>query len=164
MILDILHFAGGVARYHGRAGIRTQTNADHSWGVSVIMQHFYPDCSKEMLLSCLYHDIPEYITGDIPGPLKRKHPKLKAEIAKIERGVFRQLGITYKLTAKEEKILKVCDLLELVLYLEMLHKEGNILVGPLICKSIGFMWELKRYFSPALQKYFDSNLKHYLED
>ena len=164
MKIELLHAVGGVARYHGKRSIRSQTNADHSWGVAVLLQHFYPTCSKELILACLYHDMPEYLTGDIPGPTKRDCKDLRKVVHKLESKFMKDLGIKYKITAKEKKILKICDLLELVLYLEMLYNEGNTIAFPMMTRAIVQISGMHKHFSPSFRRFFNSKLKQYLEE
>lgn len=160
---NILQTVGGVQRYHTRSGIPKQTIAEHSWGVAVLLQEFYPTCSKEAILYALYHDAAEHHTGDMPGPFKQESKIIKKELEKKERIVERQLGIYIKLNAKERKLLKICDLLELCLYLNHLIKGGNGHAAELLPCNVVHLNTYRKYFSKELKIFFDNNFGGYLK-
>lgn len=120
--------AGRVRRYHTTPTEVIQTNADHSWGVAVLLVQLHPDPSKELLIEALLHDTGEYIVGDIPATAKWTSPELK-EVAHIAEMKARwQLETTLeqvfpegKLTIADLEWLKACDMLDLLMH-SRLHK------------------------------------------
>lgn len=74
---DILR-AGSVKRWHIVSTARDQTLAEHLFNVAMISRSFatkyqYPNVNiYSVMVSALYHDIEEVITGDIAAPIKRE--------------------------------------------------------------------------------------------
>ncbi len=111
-----LYLSGLVKRHHTNPSDAVQTIGHHSWGVAVILEHIYPDCSKAALLMALWHDVPERWTGDAPGYVKWQNSDLSAILARIEDGVTKQLGIDFDLAPEETVAIKIADLLELAMF------------------------------------------------
>lgn len=119
MILENLQtilLSGYVRRCHNIASDAAQTNGHHSWGVAVILQYIYPECSKAALLQALYHDVPEVITGDVPATAKWMSDKLQAALAEIEEVIEKRLDISVDLDPVESAAVKLADSLDLLLY------------------------------------------------
>ncbi len=93
-----------------------QTIGHHSWGVAVILQYIYPDCSKAALLAALYHDVPEIETGDIPAMAKWASPELAAILGDLEERIERQLDIHIDLAPEEAEAVKLADSIDLLLF------------------------------------------------
>jgi 5'-deoxynucleotidase YfbR-like HD superfamily hydrolase len=135
--LDFILDGGNVRRYHTRYTITSQNNAEHSYGVASIVALIAPDCSKELLLHALWHDVPECLTGDIPGPAKTEYPELKKILTKIEEGIEKQYPIFPKISKEETAILKMADCLETILFCQKEHAMGNNKLATVIesCKN-----------------------------
>ena len=73
--------AGGIVRYHNTQIDKKQTIAEHSYGVSLILNTIYfrngNNTTAPLLLYALVHDCPEVVTGDIPAPFKWDNPEVK---------------------------------------------------------------------------------------
>ena len=110
-IRNVLH-SGDVVRFHNHVGIDKQKMSDHQWGVALIVQHIYPDCSKALLVAALTHDAAEYLTGDIPFPAKQQSPELAGILRGIERRWEKQNGVAFDLASVEHEVLKMADTLE----------------------------------------------------
>jgi 5'-deoxynucleotidase YfbR-like HD superfamily hydrolase len=136
--------SGDVKRYHTVATLGEQTNATHCWGVAVIALYLYPDINRNLLLNTLLHDVGEIDTGDIPATVKWANPELKHKLDAIEDKLMQELGIDYKITAKEKKILKQADMFELLFFCLKQRKLGNRHVG--------------RIFGNGVEKLSDGNL------
>jgi 5'-deoxynucleotidase YfbR-like HD superfamily hydrolase len=94
---------------------REQNLAAHSFGVAMLVQQVFPECRKELLLAVLHHDLPEYVTGDIPAPVKRASPAISVALEDLERGTA-PLYQDFNLLPSEASVLKWADLMELVLW------------------------------------------------
>jgi 5'-deoxynucleotidase YfbR-like HD superfamily hydrolase len=119
--LDLLleEFRGGdVKRFHTHPTIGSQTVAEHSWGVCVVLMRLYPDCSMKLLMTAVTHDMTEAETGDIPFLVKRQHPEVKTVFDKIEHHQESILNIPHNSDLDEEdrRRLKVADYVESMLY------------------------------------------------
>lgn len=118
--------SGNVVRFHNHVGIDKQKNSDHQWEVALILQHIYPQCSKELLLAALTHDAAEYFTGDIPFPTKQASPELKQVLDKIERQWEQENGVHFNLQSEELLMLKLADTLSGMWYCILQVREGKI--------------------------------------
>lgn len=107
--------AAAVKRWHTARTQRMQTLAEHSYGVAMLAQELDPQCRKQVLMAALWHDLPEYITGDAPAQAKRLAPQLAVVLEEMERGCG-ELYRDFQLTVYEEHLLKFCDTMELVLW------------------------------------------------
>lgn len=113
MNVDNVLLSGGVQRFHAVPGMTKQTNAEHSWGVAVTLQHIYPECSKELLFWALVHDCPELETGDIPHPFKEKYGLIKDYLIEDEYEWYSTNGVLFQELSERDKIaLRIADCLE----------------------------------------------------
>lgn len=108
---NILH-SGEVVRFHAHTGMEKQKNSEHQWGVAMILQHIYPECSKTCLLAALTHDAHEYFTGDIPAPTKWKNPALASILSEMESQWEEENGIKFDLHPDECMAIKLADTLD----------------------------------------------------
>jgi len=93
----------------------------HSYAVVVLLDQLWDNCSKNLLLSALYHDVPEIVLGDIPATAKWSYPDVQRVFKKAEQKVMKDLDIAFVLTDRELNRLKMADMLELVMYCHKLN-------------------------------------------
>lgn len=111
--------AGLVRRYHTNDELAHlgQTNAEHSWGVAVIILRYHPDPSASLIREAILHDLGEYGAADVPGPVKASNPKISGIIKPIEQQARQRLGLPEStLTEIERKWLKFADAAEAYLF------------------------------------------------
>ena len=113
--LLVLRDAAATERYHTKRTLRKQDLASHSFGVMQLLNHIWPECRKNLLLAGMFHDLPEYVTGDVPAPAKRNCPELATVLEEMEKGTA-PLYQDFNLTVAEEMALKWADTMELVLW------------------------------------------------
>ena len=120
--LETIYDAQFINRYHTvpLGGLR-QTVGAHSYAVVVLLDQLWDNCSKNLLLSALYHDVPEIILGDIPATAKWSYPDVQKVFKKAEQKVMKDLDIDFVLTDRELNRLKMADMLELVMYCHKLN-------------------------------------------
>ena len=120
--LETIYDAQFINRYHTvpLGGLR-QTVGAHSYAVVVLLDQLWDNCSKNLLLSALYHDVPEIVLGDIPATAKWSYPDVQKVFKKAEQKVMRDLDIDFVLTDRELNRLKMADMLELVMYCHKLN-------------------------------------------
>ncbi len=125
---DYLRKAGGVKRFHARPIIGENTVAHHSWGVAVLLFELMDKPSANLVKACLYHDIFEYVTGDIPYTAKVLNPEIKRISEEMEAKVAKDLEIDtmFNLTPEEEMCLKFCDMLDLMWFAVSQRQLGNM--------------------------------------
>lgn len=113
--LSVILLGGEVIRYHteGRQ-LEKQMVSDHTWRVMVILLHLFPDASRQLLLTALYHDVAECYTGDLAAPLKRSASVLAAALRNLQADFHQHLGLPLEedLTEEEHTCFKVADTLE----------------------------------------------------
>ena len=103
-----------VRRFHQHPTHEIDTVGKHSCGVALFANLIYPEIRKEALLSALYHDLGEWVLGDIPAPTKKRlSTNAKDEIDGIETDALNAHGFDTKvLTDDEVRLLKICDCLD----------------------------------------------------
>lgn len=70
-ISDIAHGLARVARWNGQtSGDHAFSVAQHSLLVDDIFVSFRPEATADQRLTCLLHDAPEYVIGDMISPFK----------------------------------------------------------------------------------------------
>jgi len=115
MIADIRQGLG-VTRYHTQTRLRTETVGHHSANVCAILLRLERNCSRNLLIRALMHDVPEYYTGDVPAPAKWDSPELKRELDALEGRFIDKHFIPHpQLDESEELLLKTADMLDLLL-------------------------------------------------
>lgn len=143
----ILLGAGHLRRCHTIPSDVTQTVGHHSWGVAVILQHIFPECSKAALLWALYHDVAETRTGDVPATAKWNNPGLASELSAEEDRINALLGIDQDLDEAEAMAVKLADILDLLAF-----AQHRVFMGDMYFKEVAsniYAW------SRAHQSWFD---------
>jgi 5'-deoxynucleotidase YfbR-like HD superfamily hydrolase len=123
-LMTVLRSASYMTRFHTLPG-NHQNVGHHTWNVMAIIQCFWPDCRKELLLAAMYHDVPEIMSGDIPAPFKWGNPKLSEILETLEANFLKKYGWHQELTDSERTILKIADTFDLVLYAQEQIALGN---------------------------------------
>lgn len=112
-----IHDAGRTIRFHTIRFMRFQNVAEHSWNVAQIIRYVWPDCSKELILAALDHDVAERWSGDIPSPFKQMVPEIRPILDKFEKEKNLDLGLmcSTSLTEQEKKQLLIADIIDFIL-------------------------------------------------
>lgn len=147
---EILRKGSKVKRWHTITNVKEQTVADHSWGVASIIIDIWPDSSTSLITFALWHDIPEFIVGDVPVTAKWQNENLARVVEEAETQVAKEHGLYVKLTETEKLKLAIADLLEVLWYaseevalgnsnfLEVFHtarKKLETLIQPMGCEA-----------------------------
>jgi Predicted hydrolases of HD superfamily len=120
-----------VRRFHQHPTNEIDTVGKHSCGVALLANLINPFARKEVLLAALYHDLGEWVLGDIPAPTKKMlSPSAKDEIDEIEVRALEARGYdTEALTEDEARLLKICDCLDGLLFcIEEIHRGNSPMV------------------------------------
>ena len=116
-LLALVLAGGDVRRYHQAGGhAYMQPVSEHTFRALLILLHFWPDASRELIVTLLYHDVIERVTGDPPATVKAVFPRVRAVYDDIESEVAQALGLPsgHDLEGGLDYIrLKVADYLEL---------------------------------------------------
>lgn len=131
--------AGQVRRWHTQGHIIREDNvAAHSWGVLMWIALLHPAPSPLLLRVAAMHDIPEYLTGDIPRWTKQANPALKGLLDGLEQKVAEEwkLPTEEDLTPGERRWLKGADLLDAWLFIRQNMLAGNQHMKPSYWKAL----------------------------
>jgi 5'-deoxynucleotidase YfbR-like HD superfamily hydrolase len=122
-IMRSTHVAGRVLRYHTWPTISQETIAEHSWGVAMIWLQLFRKCTSSSMVAVilqwiLRHDAPELWSGDLPFPVKQRHPPLKTALEPVEAEGMDALGLAQQpeMTDKERDCVKIADLLQMMVF------------------------------------------------
>lgn len=119
-----------VNRWSTTPRIHQQSVAEHSFFVTLYTAHLcdilkWPKIFKaEALQWALIHDIPEAVTSDIPGPVKRIISDAK-QLAAMEKYIFDDLNYAYHASPEAKAIVKAANLIDEVFYLQFERIMGN---------------------------------------
>lgn len=114
--LKILRRAARVVRYHTVPTVYRQSVGEHTFGIVSILYTVCPNPSGDLVKACVYHDVPEAITGDAPATAKWRHKELETVLKQYEALVAKEFGLTVSLSDHDARILKYCDLMELIIF------------------------------------------------
>ena len=89
------HATGQTVRYHTNPVMSRlhQTDADHSWGVAMIILSLHPNPSRNLVAQAVVHDCGEKWAGDLSYPFKRMYPQVGHAHADAEAQLARDHGI-----------------------------------------------------------------------
>jgi 5'-deoxynucleotidase YfbR-like HD superfamily hydrolase len=142
-------FEGGlVHRYHTIFRIREESVGLHSHGVAAIISILHADCSANLLKACIFHDLEEKVTGDMPADAKRKM-QLRNIFKEYGKDVIKNAGIDMPpLTEWEEIRLKYADYIQGCLSCIYEMKAGNTHVSVPLKNFISYLNDMR----PFLEK------------
>lgn len=100
-----------VTRYHTVKTLTEETVAHHSQMVALICWLIKPECSRELLVAALVHDLAEHVLGDIPAPSKREFG-IGESVSALEDKLLDAAGLGVQLTSEEKHTLKFADNLQ----------------------------------------------------
>lgn len=129
----------GVTRWHTEPTVRHETVATHSYHVAMtLLSIFEEQCSRELLVAALIHDLGERVTGDWPAPVKwalwpgngssnTSGAPLDNPLDALERRVLRWMGFKTPdtLSALDGCYLHAADTLDLCFFLLEELRRGN---------------------------------------
>ncbi len=104
--------AGDVLRFHTRPQLQPQTVGHHTYGVLwLVWVLMGGKPSANLMYAALRHDTPEFITGDLPSPVKRSVGGDKLD--ELEAEVLEKAHLPApELTDDEQRLLHLADCLE----------------------------------------------------
>ena len=129
--VELARRAGRVSRYHGQYLARPENIAEHTFGVmNILVIMTGGQLSANLLITALYHDGGEYISGDMFSPIKKLVPGLRETCNALEKeGTDETVGPLPELTAWEYKLLKVADNLDGLIKCTEEYRMGNYTIG-----------------------------------
>jgi 5'-deoxynucleotidase YfbR-like HD superfamily hydrolase len=121
--------SGWVDRMHTVIKQRSYRTGEHQWNVANLIILLFPnDVTVDLIKAGLWHDVPERWVGDSPYPAK--YPMTGNKLAEVlhqaEDKVDHYLNCNVDLDERGHGILKICDMLELILWAHEELKLGNV--------------------------------------
>lgn len=115
-----------VKRFHTIPTVTENTVGQHSHGVAMFAWLLEPNCSKNLLLAALMHDLAEQYTGDVPSPAKRALG-IRDEFGIIEHRLLATVFFNVEgvLLKKEATVLKLADCADGMLFCARERMYGN---------------------------------------
>lgn len=99
-----------VRRYHQYHVAEVDTVGKHSAGVALFINLIDPHARKELIMGALFHDLGEFVLGDIPAPTKRMLPiESREAMDKVESDTLASYGYSSDLSDLEHILLKLAD-------------------------------------------------------
>mgnify|MGYP003148758796 CR=1 FL=1 len=139
--LQKIRCGGNVERFHVLPTIRRNSVAAHSWGVAVVCLSLWDDCSFSLVKAALYHDCAEYLTGDLPAPIKLASEQVSSAIRALEIDYEKELNIYIPLSEKDNARLKFADCLDGALFCLEELKMGNRMISKPLSRYINYLSE-----------------------
>ena len=140
--LKIIRKGGRVERFHTIPTTgNKQTVATHSWGVASLMIELFPKDAEnlELLKACLYHDVAECLVGDVPAPTKWRFKQMAELHLEAEQKILKETGFEWTLSYRENYLLKIVDMLELLFYTVEQKQMGNTYFNKVFSNSIDYL-------------------------
>jgi 5'-deoxynucleotidase YfbR-like HD superfamily hydrolase len=121
--------AACVIRSHAASGNVRDSVGLHSFNMVTMLLILYPEASRDLILACVKHDLPERITGDMPSPAKKGGIQRNAAQEDTEYNLNFALFGSHEeayLNAEDLKWFKGLDMLEYYCYLKDELMSGNM--------------------------------------
>lgn len=136
--LQFVRQGAEVERFHATKTLQVETVGTHSHGVAMLCYALSVGApSVDLLMAALCHDLAEQVYGDIPAPTKRALGISEA-CAELEDECLAQRGLLFTLTPEEERILKLADILDGMLFCVREAQLGSRLVAGVYARYAGY--------------------------
>lgn len=119
-----LRQAGGVTRFHANSQVPSQTDAQHSWNVAMLVHVFWP-WDAQLFKAAIFHDAGELAGGDVPATSKWKYPSIGVLHDELEFDTLNYLGVYIPLDDEQKFHLELVDCLDISWYCIEEHLKGN---------------------------------------
>lgn len=144
--LEFMRCGGRTKRFHGFHLLMENPVGHHTFNLIGILLNCVPGRPSLDLLEAAYtHDLPEYITGDLPAPFKRSVPGLREAVEQAEEKLLNEHSIvTPILSETEAKYLKLADSLDGAYHCLEERRLGNTTLDKIFWTFMGYVDELLR--------------------
>lgn len=140
-MIDLVIKACAVQRYHMFRVAHRESVGEHSFMVAQLARYINEtEDTGEVLMCALDHDLPECVTGDIPGNVK--HLCGEAFVS-LEADTLRRAGVPQHYSPEVQRIVKLADVMAGYAYCrqEVLGR-GNASLHPVMLKYRAYTLDL----------------------
>lgn len=142
--VDFIHDGGHTNRFHTVRTITTNTVAEHSHGVAMLVYLLLGEkTSVGVLMAALTHDLAEHKTGDVPAPAKRTLG-IRESLGEVEDALLDSVYLGFALTPCEQMALKFADAADGTMFCIRERRLGNIGITVAYNNFYGYLLELNR--------------------
>lgn len=156
-LIKMIRNGNKVKRYHTVDTLVVETVGHHSANVAHLVMTLDPDCSRNLIVAALNHDLTEQFTGDVPATAKWASARLTELLKSLEATYMGPLEV--ELTEDERCVLKQADMLDLCLKCLEEYQLGNKQITPLIRRGLRF---LRENLPTPLTRYIIREIEHEL--
>lgn len=139
--LNMCLSSGQIKRYHTLPTVGQESVAEHSFGVALIILYLTEGTPGNLIRWALTHDVAEAAIGDIPAPVKWKHPILRTALEAIEEDFNGEYDLGVHLTEEQKGIAKYADLLQMCWYSVEQVRLGNKNLAPVFLRASKYIRE-----------------------
>lgn len=128
--LKVIRAGGSVQRFHTQRTIQAESVGKHSFGVAWLC-YLLSDGNPTMnlIINALSHDLGEWVTGDVPAPVKVARPDLRRILAEAEEEAV-PARLQPPLLESEGRTLKLADIFDGMLFCAEEKRLGNAGIVP----------------------------------
>lgn len=125
--VEMTRRGGDVIRNHTYSTLLDHTVGQHSFNMCcIVLAVTDGEASKELVKACLFHDLHEQYTGDIPAPVKWNNDTLHTSLYEIQEEFDAGFFLKCELTEQENSLLHFVDSLEFQFYCYEERMLGNM--------------------------------------
>lgn len=148
--VKMIREGGAVRRCHIVPHLGTYTVAEHSWGLAALIAALHPSPSVELLKAALFHDVAERYTGDTPATAKWFSQEVSDALHDMEGMIEEKYGVAVHLVPEDQRWLKSCDIVELLLWAREQFYMGNRNVGQMIHNCLSWVERNHTFVPPEV--------------
>jgi len=139
---------GEVKRFHAIKTIQEETVGHHSFQVAMLVYLLLDkkDYHKhsDLIVAALTHDLAEHIVGDVPSNTKISLG-LSKKFEEIEAAHLTHVCLKFDLTAEEERILALADILSGMIFCKREIALGSVLAAPIYRRYNSYLDKLRNF-------------------
>lgn len=151
--LNFIDRGRSTRRFHAMEMLDHQRVDAHSFGVAAFTTIIVPNCDWErrarLLLAAMAHDLPEHITGDIPGPAKRIL-SMREHLHAYEEALLGDAGLLVRLDERDQRVLNIADSADGVAHCIAERRKGNTNARRAFLNYWDYLNDEQKLFNPLL--------------